>query len=231
MRHVRTAHSFAVVSSLLLVPCLAHAQITGQHEDKLPVPHVERPLTLPEMHGRGELDGTFNHLEDSNRGFTFSANGGVLEIGGAFGLTDDIELEARLISLELGEFALTPLSLDLVDDADWGVSRFGGTLRFVATDVAEIGARVRLYLDHHATFGFGGGVPIVIHGGKIVRLETGIGWVGRVPTNGAKASFGLVDASDVPMSADAGIPLRASFQIIDEVWLGLNTGFGAFDVS
>lgn len=221
------ASSLVAAALALLSPREAAAQITGQHEDTLPLPHVARPLTLPEMHVRAELDGTYSHIESGPA----AANGGALEIGGAFGLFDDVELEAVLVSLELGEFALTPLNLDLVDDIDWGVSRFGATVRFVASDVAEVGGRFRLFIDNHAALGFGPGLPVVVRGGKVVRLDTGIHGVGRVPTNGANASFGLVDASSVPFSADAGIPLRLSVQAIDELWFGLNTGFGAFDVS
>lgn len=230
---VKSARSLALATTILTAslalaaPREAAAQITGEHSDKLSLAHVSRPLTLPEMHVRAELDGTYSHFE-SGLG---AANGGALELGGAFGLFDDVELEAVLVSLELGELALTPMNFDLVDDADWGVSRFGATVRFLASDVAEVGGRFRFFIDRHAALGFGAGLPVVVRGAKVVRLDTGIHGVGRVPTNGANASFGLVDASSVPFSADAGIPLRLSVQAIEELWFGLNTGFGAYDVS
>jgi len=205
----------------------AEAQVTGMEQDKLKTPFVERSLVLPEMWVRGQLDASFTHIESGS----FASNGGWIDIGGAFGILDDLEVEAALISMATEEVSLSPIGSYITDGADWGMSRLGVTFRFLATDVVEMGARFRFLIDNAATIGFNGGLPIMLHAGGVFRLDTGLGFIGRVPTNTGNPSFGLVDVNTNPSAPEAGIPLRMAFQAIDELWFGLNTGFGVGDVA
>ncbi len=209
---------------------VAEAQVTGKEQDKMKTPFVDRSLVLPEMWVTGELDASFTHLDV---GFGGAFNSGWIDIGGAFGVLDDLEVEATLISLATEDgVGATPLALfDPIDGADWGMTRLGATFRFLADDVVEMGARFRFLIDNNATIGFNGGLPVLLHAGGVVRLDTGLGFVGRVPTQGADPSFGLVDVNSNPMGPEAGVPLRLAIQAIDELWLGVNTGFGVLDVS
>lgn len=59
-------------------------------------PFVDRSLVLPEMWVTGELDVSFTHAE----AVVFEGNAGWIDIGGAFGVLDDLEVEAALISIE-----------------------------------------------------------------------------------------------------------------------------------
>lgn len=209
---------------------VAEAQVTGKHLDKLPTPYVDRSLVLPEMWVTGELDASYTHFE---AGFLGAFNSGWIDIGGAFGVLDDLEVEAALISLATEDgVALTPIAaFDPIDGADWGMTRLGATFRFLADDAVEMGARFRFLIDNNATIGLNGGVPILLHAGGVIRLDTGLGFVGRLPTQGGDPSFALVDVNSNPMGPEAGIPLRLAIQAIDELWLGVNTGFGVLDVS
>jgi len=205
----------------------AEAQITGMEQDKMKTPFVDRSLVLPEMWVTGELDVSFTHAE----AVVFEGNAGWIDIGGAFGVLDDLEVEAALITDQHRDRAWRPLGITGVDGADWGMSRLGATFRFFAVENVEMGARFRFLIDNQATIGFNGAVPILIHAGGVIRLDTGLGFVGRVPTNNADPSFGLVDVNTNPMGPEAGIPLRLAIQAVEEVWVGVNTGFGALDVS
>jgi hypothetical protein len=230
MKAQRFGVGAVVAGSLLLWAGVAEAQVTGNEQDKLKTPFVERSLVLPEMWVTGELDASFTHYEPGVLG---AFNAGWIDIGGAFGVLDDLEVEAALISLATEDgVAFAPITaLDPIDGADWGMTRLGATFRFLYTDVAEVGGRFRFLIDNNATLGFNGGVPVLIHAGGVFRLDTGLGFVGRVPTSGASASFGLVDVNTNPIGPEAGIPLRFAIQAIDELWFGVNSGFGVYDVA
>jgi hypothetical protein len=217
----------AIVGLALGSAGIAEAQVTGMHLDKMKTPFVDRSLVLPEMWVTGQLDASFTHIEFG----TAATNGGWIDIGGAFGILDDLEVEAALISIATEEGTLSPIGGYLIDGADWGMSRLGVTFRFLATDVVEMGGRFRFLIDNNATMGFNGALPILLHAGGIFRLDTGVGFIGRVPTNGGDPSFGLIDVNTNPSAPEAGIPLRMAFQAMDELWFGLNTGFGVGDVS
>lgn len=222
----------AIAGAVVAIAGTAEAQVTGKELDKLPTPYVERPLVLPEMWVTGELDATFTHLDPDSDGFgSFTANGGWVDIGGAFGVLDDLEVEATLISLVTEEIGYSPIGAYLPDGADWGMSKFGVTFRFLAIDAVEMGARFRFLIDSNATLGFNGGLPIRIHAGNVFRLDTGLGFIGAVPTKGGDPAFGLIDVNQNPMAPEAGIPLRFAIQAIDELWVGANTGFGVGNVS
>lgn len=227
----------AVLAACLGVASPALAQITGKQTEKTEKPFVERSLVVPEMTVMGELDASFTHMELGDGDFSLTLNGGFIDLWGKLGVLDDLEVELVVLSLLTEEGGLMPTSIDAENDADWGLFRAGATLRLLATDPAELGLRFRLLVDNNAVVGLNGGVPVLVRGGDVVRLDTGVAWVGRVNQTaslfgvGSDASFGLVDVNTLPMGPEPGIPLRLSIQAIEELWIGLNTGFGAWDVT
>lgn len=224
-----------VVGAVLCFASTSFAQITGRKLDELPVPHVDRPLTLPKLNLAVGLDGTLSHFEANFFFASLDATGGSLDLGGALGVTDDVEIEAVVISMAFEDGWVSP-SLPLVpfegvDGADWGLTRLGATLRFFAADAAEVGARFRFLVDNNATLGFNGGLPIRLRLPGVLRFDTGFHFIGLVPTReSSSAVFGLIDVGSSPLSPEAGFPLRLAIQTIDELWIGLNTGFGVLDV-
>jgi len=213
------------------------AQITGYKNDEVELSQAKRQLVLPDMTLAPRFDVTFDHFEVQNT----AANGATMELGAQFGLLGDLELEATVISLMVGELAVTPMTL--LDDpgtigfggfesgADWGVSRFGGTLRFLATDVAEIAGRFRFSVDNNAIIGFEFGLPIRIHLGDIARLDTGFFMHPRIPTGGGNAAFGLLDIDDNALRPSPGIPLELVVSPVETFWLNVSTGLAVPDVT
>jgi hypothetical protein len=230
---------------------VAEAQVTGKEHDKLPPAFVDRSLVLPRLWLLGELDASIIHLE---RDFTYSTielNGGWVDLGGAIGVTDDLELEATVASVNAGEIGYSPIGFYVLKplnrpfreeesrSVDWGMAKFGATFRFLAADAAEMGLRFRVLVDNEPTVGLNGAIPVLLHGNGVARIDTGVSFVGRVPmgsdpilgTSANENSLGLVDVNQNPMAPDAGIPVRVAVQAIEQLWFGLNTGFGAFDVT
>lgn len=226
---VRRAVFVLTFATAALVPSVAFAQITGQHLDELPTPYVDRPLTLPQMHGAAGLDVTFNHLDLGP--FLDALNGSLIELNANFGVLDDLELEAAIFSLATEEVAMWPMGLEPIDGADWGMSRFGATVRFVAEEAVEVGARFRLLVDNNAHVGLNFGIPVRVHVPGVFRMDTGFAFTGNIAGRAPEAStFGIFDVNVNPSAPEPGIPFRFAFQPIDTLWLGFNTGFGVLDV-
>lgn len=227
--------SLAAVATLCATSS-ASAQITGHAVEHVPVPYVDRPLTLPKLVLAGELGATFTHLEVElfDRARDESFNGGAVELIGTMGITDDVELEIALLSFvtEQHEFtAMSPRFAESISGADWGVARFGGTVRFFADDFADIGARFRLLVDNNAQIGFNPGLPIRVRYPGVFRLDTGVSLLGMVQTKGDSHRFGIVDLNSAPMGPDAGVPVKIAFNFFEQMYLQLSSGFGALDVT
>jgi hypothetical protein len=233
----RLSIATAVAAAAFAVSTESHAQITGYKNDSVPIAQAKRQLVLPDLTLAPRFDVTFDHFEVTGG----AANGASLELGAQLGLLGDIEVEATVISLIVGEAATTPITL--IDDAgsfgfrglqsgaDWGVFRLGGTLRFLANDVVEIGGRFRFLIDNNAVIGLNFGLPVRIHLGDIARLDTGIDLHPRFPTSGGDPVFGLLGVDDNALRPSPGIPLDFVVNPIEALWLNIGTGFGVGDVS
>ncbi len=238
---MRTMQRLSIVTALaaaaVVVSDESHAQITGYENDSVPVAQAKRQLVLPDLTLAPRFDVTFDHFDFAGG----AANGASLELGAQLGLLGDLELEATVVSLIVGEAATTPITL--IDDAgsfglgglesgaDWGVFRLGGTLRFVATDVVEIAGRFRFLVDNNAVIGLNFGLPVRIHLGDVARLDTGIELHPRFPTSGGDPVFGLLGVDDNVLRPSPGIPLDFVVNPIEALWLSVGTGFGAADVT
>ena len=191
----------------------------------MPVPYVKRPLTLPAMTLAPELGFAGTHL--SFGGFGGDVFG--MDFGLAFGILDDLQIEAKPLNVQFGD-----------PDFDYGAFRVAALYRFLNTEVVEMGAELRFYLDNGANFILNPGMPVRIHGGDIVRVDTGINFGLVVANNrstfGNDVTFGIHDLDQGPfpaigpwmagLSPQAGVPVDVAFQIVDFFWAGLGTGFG-----
>lgn len=223
--------SLASGLSLWLFAFAASAQITGRGGDeKLEPVAAARPLVLPHLGFEGRGDLSLSHVEGHSLD---GQTGVVLEATAAGGVLGDIEIELTVLSIAFGQVLVTPLSEEeLQGPADWGMSRLGGTLRFVATDEAELAARFRFLVDNDPTIGLNGSMPVRLHGGRVFRFDTGVSVVGRVPTaRDLSPSFGIADVGSMPLAPEAGVPIRMLFQPAEDFFFGLNSGFGIVDVT
>ncbi|MFO0554154.1 MAG: hypothetical protein U0271_37585 [Polyangiaceae bacterium] len=200
------------------------AQAEPEHEG-LPMSVVDRPLTLPAMTLAPTFQFDVTHLEID----IISSNAVGMSLGASFGVLDDLEVY------------LMPFTLLIVDvDAGvfgsdtktyYGTFRLGGTYRFFHEDVAELGARVEFGAtgfndDIHLTWG----MPVLLRAPNILRLSTGLFFTAFLPTDGGRADIGIAAVSEsAPVLLAAvgpGIPATLDFRVLDEFFLGLDTGFG-----
>jgi len=189
----------------------------------LPYAHVDRPMTLPEFYLAPSLGFANLHLESGG----FSANSVIIAAGARFGITDDFEVEA------------TPLSLRFGDIGNDGYSHFmaGATYRILKGDV-EVGGRLRFALNTSPDVFINPSLPIRIHAGEIVRLDTGVNFSLVLPDGGdatpALAGIGGIASTSGGFffaGIEPGVPLNVDFQIVEPFWMGLGTGFGMFDMT
>lgn len=223
------------VALSLLVPSVALAQRKGE----FPVKYVDRPLTLPKKILSIDAHVGVTHFE--NEGANLGAINAVpIDLGAAIGLTDDVTLYTQPLTLLIGRVD-SAFPDTHVTDVYYGTFKLGGTFRFFHNEVVEIGARAEFgatgSLDMlHLT----GGVPLVVHAGHVVRLETGFYISGFFPVGRAGQYFAFPNGADpdggiatigsslpelTPIPAP-GIPVNVTFQIAEPFFLGLDTGFG-----
>jgi hypothetical protein len=182
-------------------------------EMKQPVAYAERPLTLPAMTLSPELNVQIIHVDLGGLG---SGTGAGIEVGASFGILDDLMVDARPLGFITGE-------------GGTAYSRFqiGVTYRFLEGPV-EIGVQFRSQIDNDRAFAFNPGLPVRIHAGHIVRIDTGLNFNLVVPTaENDKPLAQLAGVqTDVLRAAEIGVPFDIAFQIVPQMFLGLTTGFG-----
>jgi hypothetical protein len=181
---------------------------------KYPVLYGKRPLTLPRMMLSPEL--SFGALNISLGPFG-SATLMNLKAGAEFGITDDFQVDAA------------PLAFLFGDASGYGLATVGATYRFVRSDSFEVGARALLGFTDSPDLVFTVGAPMRAHlvEGKL-RLDTGA-YLSVIAPNGGDAQVGLAQIERSVFSPAPGIPLVANFSILEQLYAGLNTGFGIFD--
>lgn len=196
--------------------------------DGLPVPYVERPLTLPEMMLAPEFGASLSHLEFAFFGGSIAVNAINLGAGASFGIIDDLTAYVVPLVMTIGT---SPGSDPQVY---YGTFRLGAIYRFFKSEVADIGAQ--------AEFGATGvndvihltaRLPILLRLADVVRIDTGLAISGFFPVNGGDPAGGIASMSNhfpSPIGlAGAGVPVDVAFQVAEPVFLGLNTGIGLAD--
>lgn len=178
--------------------------------------YVQRDLVMPEM--------TVTPFVDMR----------VLRVGGAAGgaVVYSQNIGVKFVPLENLELKASPLSFYAGDATGYGTVMLGGTYRFFSDDTFEVG--VSAHVPVAATgplggIGMSGGLPIRVHIDDVFRIDTGLFLSGLFDTNffPGDPQFGVAKADDAPfLLPDPGVPLEASFQIVDMVFAGMDTGFG-----
>ncbi len=205
-------------------------------EPRMPQRLATRPITQPRntlrlslfMAGWGADTGGF--AED----FVVS-----LQLGGAYGITDDLEIGVGTESMGIaavgagafarsgwrpvGEGLLSFLILD--DDLDFGDIPLYGRYRFFQNDLVEIGGELGLLIPTYSDFAVRFGVPVRLHFGELFAVDTGLY---------ASMTFGPDPSNGDPDDDFWGalfLPLRAVVSPTDWLGLALVTGMhtGPFD--
>jgi hypothetical protein len=209
------ARTAAVILALaLLVPAVAEAQ-RGH-----PVRYAHRPLTLPDATLRFDMPLIWT-IDDRDPD---PGDDDALYFMGAIaaGVTRDFELAMQIVPLRFWEddncrfrgygcdAVYAPFSHWL---PHYGQAALSLTWRFVRSTVAEIGLRGDFILPIH-DFGSQIGLPIVIHAGDVLRLETG--------------PFFLIYFSD-PTQTRFLLPVELAFSVSRTIYLGPEIGIAVYD--
>jgi len=159
-----------------------------------------RPLTLPLGVLRGDLALTYQH-----------SNFWGAAVSAGYGITDDFELDATFLPLELAP------------TFEYTNPMVSGTYRFIHGGALEVGGFLGLTLYTHDSRFNGAltltpGLPVLVRFGESARLDTGV----FVPV-----TFG----ADRGTVLGAFAPLRFTFNLNDPLYLGVGTGLGVGDAS
>jgi hypothetical protein len=179
--------------------------------------YVQRDLVLPEM--------TVTPFVDMR----------VIRVGNSF--ADAVfysqNIGVKFVPLENLELKASPFSFYAGDGSGYGTVMLGGTYRFFSDDTFEVGVTANVPVAATGVLGgigMSGGLPIRVHVDDVLRIDTGLFISGLFDTNaayGGDAQFAIARADDAPFFLpDPGVPLEASFQIVDMIFAGMDTGFG-----
>jgi hypothetical protein len=194
------------LSILLLSLALAAAAARAEEPPRMPVPFVERPLTLPSLTLAPGIGVSVFHNELVVPVISLflpgagpsSFTGVGMDIGAAFGITDNLQVSADVV----------PLSL--YPDVRYGSAQVGMRYRFLRGPV-ELGIDAALDFPppHADTFVLQVGVPARFHLGHWGRIDSGI-----------QFATPLVSQSDAMMT----IPLDFTVQAGRSAFVGVASG-------
>jgi hypothetical protein len=191
--------------------------------EALPVRYVDRGLTLPALTLSPSFDVGVTHSEIGS----FTLNQVPVDLGASLGVVDDLQVDLVPATLQI-------VRADVGGASDtkvfYGTFKLGATYRFFDSDVVELGGRFEFGatgLDD--TVHMTASVPVRIHAGNVVRIDTGLALSMIIPTKGGSVDGGLVGAGHPsPLYAlmGPGIPFDVTFQLGDHAFVGLDLGFG-----
>jgi hypothetical protein len=201
-------------------------------EARLPVSLQRRPLTLPRRMVRVDtaLDvfswefSLFTTTRVNELGFHF---------GGGYGVTDDLELGALLVPLQV-------TAVDGDRDVWFGDMVLYGMHRLTRGTV-ELGARVELALPTNTDWDPPDrpmvlvlGLPLLVRLGDIARLDTGVQFalLLRPEFESALSGFPVVPPSSYPLPtrSSSGVPLVFTVNADEHIYMGLRTGLSIYDL-
>lgn len=216
------ASVFALTSSVALQSRTAHAQEEAPLSPSegasagYPSNFTQRPITLPAMTLKGDLAFAAIHLGGA------ADNGFLLNLGGAFGILDDLEvgvsgdrqgLNNGVSFSALGGIAgngLVPFVL--APDFDFGDIYLYGRYRFLNTDSFQLGVELGVNIPTSTNFGLVVAAPFRLRLGEFFSLDGGIEFLTL-----------LTDP-------DATFALRATLQPrlapVDFLYFGVDLGVG-----
>lgn len=175
-------------------------------------PYVDRAMTLPRHDFAGDVGLGVGHVAIGN-----GVTGAGLNLEGAFGITEDLELGLRTGGRfsDDARFANADFYGRTLWTETYGTNRAGvfanpeARLRWrvYSGDVVEFGLDWRLYMPFESRSDFGGmfGLPLAFHAGNFLRIDTG-----------PYLPLVFSDPAQVLLT----VPAYFWFQATDKVWLG-----------
>jgi hypothetical protein len=232
---MRNPYFSLLVSLFALVTSRGALAQLAPEPSPFPVRFVDRPLTVPKRVLAPELDWVAAHLEIGG----VVGNAFEPSLGVAYGITDDLQLELVPLSVDVAMLSGTGLfgTGTTQTKAYYGQFKLDATYRFVGSTYAEVGARVELDgAGTNDTVYVGWGIPVVLRVPRVLRVDTGLFFSVSVPVKSDPLSL-IPRSPDIAMGLPGtgistaagttpGIPLILTFQIIDPLFVGADTGFG-----
>ncbi len=217
------------------------AATTRPHEEPapsaasgLPVPYVERPLTLPEMTLAPEFGVSLTHSEFAFLGGNLAINLVNLGAGASFGIIDDLTAYVVPLVMMIGR---TDAGSQSDTEVFYGTFRVGAIYRFLHTEAVDIGAQAEVgATGFNDLIHLTARLPILLRLADVVRIDTGFAITGFFPLEAGDPYGGIASLGNSPSQlgiGSAGVPVDVAFQVAEPVFLGLNTGIGLgrFDVA
>lgn len=179
-----------------------------------PLEYAHRPMTLPRFGLAPELDFSVTRAYGQLDPGTMIVG---MNLGASFGITKDLEVGAYVLPLQFtpsfgyGSYAVTTGNLQL-----------NATYRFFHTHDIELGARLRAFILTNSVAGtvLNPAVPLLLHLGRIVRLDAEAGALIRV--TGSTTGGGVTVKGGA--AAGLSVPASIAINVIDPLWVGANTG-------
>jgi hypothetical protein len=183
------------------------ADAGSERDGSYPQAYTARPQTLPKGTVRADL--SFLVFKPAFGGFDFDATT-VLQVGGGFGVLDDLEVgigTERLGMRRVAGTGLVPLALS--PDFEFGLITPYGRYRFLSNDVVQVSADLSFFLPTASVDGFlfpnfilGVALPVRITPMERLSIDTGI-----------DAQFRFYDGGDFVDLYE--IPGRTAFNITE----------------
>lgn len=209
-------HLIFVACALSLISTAAHAQSGTQPPpvdeyelpaETYPANFTQRPITLPAMTIKADLAFGVLHLPDP------LDNTLVMNLGGAFGITDDFEVgisgDRQGLTNALGA-GLVPLYLS--PDFDFGDIYLYGRYRFLSSESFQMGVELGFNIPTATDFGLIVAVPFRARLGDIFSIDGGL-------------EVFTVFADDTEVGIRATVQPRIA--PVDFLYFGLDLGFVA----
>jgi hypothetical protein len=165
---------------------------------QLPISYALQPLTLTAGTIRAEMDYDATQFSQVVVSLHRTETDSKIDLAAHYGITDDFE--AFLLAVPL---AISP-------DVQYGNPEIGALVRFVRGDV-ELGAKAGVFFPALAgtKVSFELGVPLLIRFAGIGRIDTGVS---------------LLLAATSPLSKAVAIPILASVNLMEQLFVRLETG-------
>ena len=181
-------HFVILAGALSLIANVAGAQLDGdaqappdEHEssaDSYPANFTQRPITLPAMTIKADVAFAVIHLGGG------LDNGFLLNLGGAFGILDDLEVgisgdrqglnNGVLFGAIGGVAANGLLPLVLAPDFDFGDIYLYGRYRFLNTESFQLGVELGFNIPTATSFGLVVAAPFRLRLGDVFSIDGGV---------------------------------------------------------
>jgi hypothetical protein len=194
------------------------ADAKGDGDTLMPLPEAKRSIVMPATTIRGDFHVPIVRVGFGNAGATAV---GFPFLGAGVSLTDWFQLD----------LAFMPLIVS--PSVEYYSPEIAATFEFTDLDAAfEAGVRLGFLIPpgNNKRWAADLMVPLRIHAGDMVRIDTGVEVTVQGNTGGGDPFVGLTGTRTLPLQIiRPGIPIEAKVSVVDYVWVGLGTGFGMFD--